>query len=299
MSILYWFFAWWYGLGWPRHIQVGNRKRTYFCFLPPQIKNQPTPPTQKWPVVIALHGSLINGPAMAWFSQLNRQAKQSSFIAVYPDGTGPGRSYFWNAGNCCGWAMKNQIDDVGFLTTLVEKLCQSYPIDPKRIYFTGLSNGAMMTYRIAAELSDRIAAIAPVAGPMLPLPKSPQFPVPVIHFHGTQDEYTPYSGGIGSKSPSKTDFLSVDQTINHWVGFNGCDPTPKIESVPTPPGDLAVTRFTYPNGNQGSQVVLIKIDGGGHTWPGRRPPTKILGKSVEGISANQMMWDFFERHPKA
>jgi polyhydroxybutyrate depolymerase len=249
------------------------------------------------PVVLALHGATMNGPMMAWFSGLNRKADEAGFIAVYPNGTGRFSSYFWNGGNCCGSAMQNKVDDVAFINALLDDLMGSYHVDPQRVYATGMSNGAIMAYRLASELSDRIAAIAPVSGSLGTETCQPKRPVSVLHFHGTMDEYIPFLGGKGARSITGTSFRSVDDSVKTWVKANGCDENPKIDQLSKNGDETVVTRKTYIGGKNGTEVVLVVIEGGGHTWPGMKSPARILGKSTKNISANDLMWEFFQKHP--
>ena len=267
-------------------------KRTYVVHVP-KGRDQKTP----MPVVLALHGATMNGPMMAWFSGLNRKADEAGFIAVYPNGTGRFSSFTWNGGNCCGSAMENKVDDVAFINALLDDLIGSYPVDTRRIYATGVSNGGVMAYRLASELSDRIAAIAPVAGSMGTEISQPKRPVSVMHFHGTADEYIPFLGGIGKKSIPARSYWPVDHSIQAWVKSNGCDENPNIELLSNNGDDMTVTRKTYAVGKDGTEVVLVVIECGGHTWPGMRSPAKSLGKSALNISANDLMWEFFEKHP--
>ena len=286
------YFSWWLCPGKTRTFAAGGLSRSYVVHVP-EGHDQKTP----MPVVLALHGATMNGPMMAWFSGLNRKADEAGFITVYPNGTGRFSSFTWNGGNCCGLAMQNHVDDVAFINALLDELMGSYNVDTRRIYATGISNGAVMAYRLASELSDRIAAIAPVSGSMGTEISHPNRPMPILHFHGTMDEYVPFLGGKGKKSITGTDFWPVDQSIRSWVKSNGCDETPKIELSSKSGDELTVTRKTYALGNDGSEVVLVVIEGGGHTWPGVRSPAVTLGKSALNISANTLMWEFFEKHP--
>ena len=119
----------------------------------------------------------------------------------------------------------------------------------------------------------------------------------VIHFHGTDDEHAPFKGGKG-KGPSGTDFYSVDHSIQAWVKANDCDRQPVVKKLPDTTQDgTTITRKTYRGGKDGSEVVLVVIGGGGHTWPGQEPRLKTLGKSTRNISANDLMWEFFAKHP--
>jgi polyhydroxybutyrate depolymerase len=148
-------------------------------------------------------------------------------------------------------------------------------------------------------LAPRIAAIAPVAGPMGTETCKPERPVPVVHFHGTEDAFAPYAGGQGRSSITRTHFYSVDHTIGAWVAANGCQKEPREEALPDTAQDgMHVTKETYAEGREGSEVVLYTIHGGGHTWPGKQPKLKWLGPSTQDISANDLMWEFFKRHAR-
>jgi len=269
--------------------------RSYYIHVPAGYSRQ-----NPAPVVINMHGGAGNAKSQRLISQTDKASDKYGFIVVYPEGTNSGRKlvnpsgYTWNAGTCCGWAMKNGIDDVGFIGAVLDDLEKRFNIDKKRIFATGMSNGAMMSYRLACELSSRIVAIAPVAGPMGMTECSPSRPVSVIHFHGTDDEFAPYKGGRGPKSFSKTDFASVDETISFWLEKNGLKGTkPKTTNA----GDAI--GYSYGPSENGAEVELWVINGGGHTWPGGK--FWILGESFSGkitqdISANDLMWAFFQRH---
>jgi polyhydroxybutyrate depolymerase len=277
-----------------RTLTVGDRKRTYLVHVPPSYDGR-TP----YPVVLVYHGGGSNADQMVRFCSLNDKADKAGFLAVYPNGTGwLARALTWNAGNCCGYAMQNQVDDVAFSRALLDDLAKGVRVDARRVYATGMSNGAMLAYRLASELSDRIAAVAPVSGPMGTATCAPRRPVPVLHFHGTDDQFAPFHGGKGEKSLSGTDFYSVDHSIRAWVKANGCNDEPVTAELPDRAKDgTKVTRKTYGGGKDGAEVVLFVIEGGGHTWPGREPPLKLLGKTTRNVSANDVMWEFFEKHP--
>ncbi|MFM7843935.1 MAG: alpha/beta hydrolase family esterase [Planctomycetota bacterium] len=278
-----------------RTLTVGDLKRSYLVHIPPQY--EPHKPTA---VVLAFHGGGANAENMVIFSGLNKKADDAGFIVVYPNGTGrlPNRLLSFNGGNCCSYAMTNKIDDVEFTRKLLDDLAKSANIDPRRIFATGMSNGGIMSYLLASELSDRIAAIAPVGGPMGTETCNPKRPVSVIHFHGSDDEFAPFKGGKG-QGPSGTEFYSVDHSIQAWVKANGCQREPVTTQLPDSAKDgTTIIRQTYGSGKGGSEVVLVVISGGGHTWPGQEPRLKALGKSTKNISANDLMWEFFEKHPR-
>lgn len=276
-----------------RTLKVGDLERSYIVHVPPKYdRNKPTP------VVLVYHGGGSNAQAMVRFSGMNQKSDEAGFIAVYPNGTGRlAKLLTFNGGNCCGYAMRNKIDDVGFTRLLLDDLAKVANVDPKRVFATGMSNGGIITYRLASELSDRIAAAAPVGGPMGTKTCNPKRPVPIIHFHGTDDENAPFKGGKG-KGISGTNFYSVEHSINAWVKANRCDKEPVVtKQQPRVNDGTAIIRKTYGGGTEGSEVVLIEIVGGGHTWPGGPSRVRFLGKTTMNISANDAMWEFFQKHP--
>jgi polyhydroxybutyrate depolymerase len=275
-----------------RSVKMGDEARSYLVHIPP--KYDPQKPT---PVVLVLHGAGMNGWMMVGFCGMNTKADEAGFITVYPSGTGlAGLLLTWNAGGI-RWKGADRPDDVAFIGKVLDDLATVVNVDPKRIYATGMSNGGMMCYRLASELSDRIAAIAPVAGTMAIENYNPKRPMPVIHLHGAADKMVPF-GGPGGGTPKFLGFKSVEATIKICAEFNGCPEEPKTEGLPDKEGDgTPVKKKTYGPGKDGSEVVLFVIEGGGHTWPGQQPPVGFIGKSTKNISANDLIWDFFEKHP--
>jgi polyhydroxybutyrate depolymerase len=272
-----------------RSLAVGERVRSYSLHIPHSYT--PAKPTA---VVLAFHPAAMNGATMARLCGLSEKADRSGFVVVYPNGTGATPLFlYWDAGGVRGRAS----DDVGYVSRLLDDLATVVSVDPKRVYATGMSNGAMLCYRLAAELSDRIAAIAAVAGTMAIDSCRPARPVPVLHFHGTGDGLVLF-GGPDHRTPKNIKFLSVDDSVRVWAKANGCPETPAICLMPDRVDDgTMVKKLTYGPGKGGSEVVLYVITGGGHTWPGREPPTKLLGRSTRDVSANDLIWEFFERHP--
>lgn len=273
-----------------RKLTVDGRARTYLVHVPK--KYDPKTPT---PVVLALHGAAMDGSMMVWFSGLNKKSEDSGFIVVYPSGTGVGSFRTWNAGGLSGKMAEGKADDVAFIGKLLDDLATVVTVDEKRVYACGMSNGGMMCCRLAAELSDRIAAIAPVAGTIAIEESKPKRPVPVLHFHGSKDTIVPFEMKKG-ESPSFIKLKGVEDSIQMWVKLNGCEETPTNDVVSQEGDEMKVTRRTYSGGQDGAEVILILIEEGGHTWPGQPPPVGFIGKSVKNVSANDLMWEFFQKH---
>ena len=273
-----------------RTLMMGEQKRTYLVHVPKDY--DPKKPT---PVVLALHGAAMNGPMMVWFSGLNTTADKSGFIVVYPSGTGTGPFLTRNAGGFKGKMAEGKADDVAFIGKLLDDLSTVVKVDEKRVNACGMSNGGMMCYRLAAELSNRIAAVAPVAGTIAIEESKPKRPVPVIHFHGTKDTFIPFETAKG-KTPAFMKLKSVEDSIQTWVKLNGCNDKPKADVLSKDGDEMKAIRKTYSGGKDGSEVVLIVIEDGGHTWPGMTPPAGFMGKSAKNISANDLMWEFFQKH---
>ena len=276
-----------------RTLEVDGRSRSYIIHIPPKYAaKQPTP------VVLAFHGAMTNAAIMALASGLSVKADEAGFVVVYPNGTGKGDLFLvWNSGGFAGPKAKELPDDVGFVKATLDDLAKVVRVDPQRVYATGISNGGMMCYRLAAELSERIAAIAPVSGTMAVEKCRPRRPVPVMHFHGTADKLVPFDGPDAPIAKFVA-FRSVEATISTWARIDACPTKPKTIDLPITADDgTKVTKTTYGPGKGGAEVVLFVIQGGGHTWPGRSWPIPWLGKTTRNISANDLMWEFFQRHP--
>ena len=275
-----------------RSIDVGETTRSYVVHVPPGY--DPDKPT---PVVLAFHGAGMNGRAMVSFSGLSEKADKAGFVVAYPNGTGlAGVLLTWNAGWPPAAPGTTRADDAAFVAALLDDLASVVNLDSKRVFATGMSNGGMMCYRLASEMSDRIAAIAPVAGTLALPAYEPERPVPVIHFHGSDDRLVPFGESNGASRFSR--MKSVEQTIAAVVKANGCSERPDVTELPDAAGDgTTIVRKAFAPGPSGAEVVLYVVQGGGHTWPGREPPVGFIGKSTKNLSANDLIWEFFEKHP--
>jgi polyhydroxybutyrate depolymerase len=278
----------------------GHLGRSYIVHVPPQARiGNPLP------AVLNFHGGGAHARAQKQYSRMDETADREGFIAVYPHGSGGigGRLLTWNAGACCGWAAASRVDDVGFAIVLLDDLAGRVPLDQERIYATGLSNGSMMAYRLAAEAAHRIAAVAGVAGAMT-LPRfAPALPVPVMHIHSVDDQRALYHGGLGPAFPfTNTRVLHepVDVMLEKWIVHNGCPTRPEVMGPVSGRPDAAdaahtATRYTYMPCRDGTQVVLWKLTGAGHVWPGGVQDylPLLLGAGTTVIDANDEMWRFF------
>ena len=276
-----------------------KRERSAIVHVPPHAIDK-----RDIPVVLNFHGGGGHGANEQEYSLMDRLADRETFVAVYPNGSGRfgKRLLTWNAGTCCAYAVINNVDDVGFVRALITKLAESIPIDRRRIYATGLSNGAMMSHRLAAEAGDLIAAVAPVAGGMVVPGMKSTRAVPVMHIHSVDDPRALYAGGLGPPFPltkSQVFHPNIDQMITRWVKYNGCSAEPAVvdRRARREGSGQSATRYVYSQCREGVEVDLWKLTGAGHVWPGGKQKfmERILGPSTEIIDANQEMWNFFKR----
>jgi polyhydroxybutyrate depolymerase len=282
-----------------------NLERTFHIHIPSSYDK-----SVSLPLVIALHGRGGNGESMILVSRkgFDKLAERDEFIVVYPDGI----ELNWNDGRmdeeAKDRAHTENIDDVGFISALIDSLIKDYNIDSKRVYVTGISNGAIMSYRLACELSHKITAIAPVDGsiPNMILHEcSPSRPVSVLAINNVNDPLVPFNGGeiYGHFHMVKLgQVLSVNESIGFWVSRNKCSTTPVVTEEPDrdPKDGTKVTRNEYNDGMEGTEVTLYSVDGGGHTWPGgfQYLPVWLIGKTSRDIDANEVIWEFFKKHSR-
>ena len=263
-------------------LRAGGRERVFLLHLPPAIGAR-----GGLPLVIMLHGRASSGRQFSRLTGMSATADRGEFVVVYPQGTDRpgGRQLTWNAGFCCGYARDTGVDDVGFLRLLIERLQAAYAIDPTRTYAAGHSNGAVLCYRLACEASDRLAAIAPVAGAMTGAEAPPSRPMPVLAVHGMVDRAVRYGGYIHH---GQAIYQPVAATIAFWVAHNGCDPVPEQTE------NWSSRRDRYRAGQGGSIVALYTLKWGGHRWPGRRVVARLAGRPPGARSLADVIWRFFQ-----
>jgi polyhydroxybutyrate depolymerase len=262
------------------------------------------------PLVIALHGRGGTGESMVLLTRkaFNNLSDKDRFVVVYPDGI----ELNWNDGRmdeeANDRAHRDNVDDVGFISALIDTMIKDYNIDPRKVYVTGISNGAIMSYRLACELSYKIAAIAPVDGsiPYVLFPDCfPVKPVSVLAVNNVNDPLVPYEGGNIYSSIRKLNLgrvLSVNESMAFWVNRNKCSLLPVVTEMPDldPEDGTRITRKEYNDCIDGTEVILYSVDGGGHTWPGgvQYLPSLIIGKTSRDIDASEVIWSFFRKHTR-
>ena len=270
-------------------ITVDGRERTYLLNLPPNYYE-----SAGFSLVIAMHGGGGSANQFESTSMLTEKANKSQFIVVYPDGikgVGILGLQTWNAGGCCGYAMQRQIDDVNFIKQLVNKLLSNYKINAKKVYATGHSNGGMMAYRLAAEIPDKIAAIATSSCSMMfKQPISLVRPVSILHMHSVLDTRVPYKGGKGT-GISHAYFPPLDSVLNSWSLYNNC---PATNKTLVDNNLYKLTKWTNCKNNTTIQYYLTYD--GGHAWPGGLKGSPKGDTPSKSINANDLLWDFFQQH---
>jgi polyhydroxybutyrate depolymerase len=275
------------------NMKHGGLERMYRVHVPRSYV-----PGKPVPLVFALHGGGGNMDYQATdeYYGLISKSEREGFVVVFPNGYSrlrSGKFATWNAGNCCGGARDENVDDVGFIRQVVDDVAGRVNVDRGRIYATGMSNGGLMSYRLACEMSDVFSAIAPVAGTDNTRACSPARAVSVLHIHARNDTHVLFDGGAGPGARDKskvTDFTSVPATVAKWVGLNGCNSTPRRVL-----DKHGVYCEVYAPCRDKAEVQLCVTESGGHSWPGGHKPRGDEAPS-QAISANDVMWEFFTRH---
>ncbi len=266
--------------------------RTYLVHLPPVQDDG-----EALPLVILLHGGGSDGRDAARVSGMSAVADRAGFIAVYPNGTGrrPGVRT-WNATHCCGYAMLNGIDDVGFLGALIKQLQRDYPVDPRRTYVAGMSNGGMLAHRAAVAYSNRIAGVGAVGAALFGEEPRPRNPVAAILINGMADQHVPFEGGLSRRAVSRSNMTKEMKPAGYaatfWARANGCAEPPG-QSV-----EGTVERRIYDGCADGAEVAFYVLRDGEHAWPGGEKWRPGSDEPSRAINATEVIWDFFARHPK-
>jgi polyhydroxybutyrate depolymerase len=271
-----------------RTLRVNGEDRAYLLDVPSGYRS-----AHPVPLVLVFHGAGGRAQGFARHTGFSAVAEREGFVVAYPQGL----ERRWNDGRGNG----TPHDDVGFVRVLLDTLQEELGIDPRRIYATGISNGAMFSYRLACDLPGVFAAIAPVAG-ALPERLAPTcghtLPVSVVAFQGTADPLVPYAGGgVAGRQGS---VLGAERSIAFWGEIDGCAGQPSTTLEPDRVRDgTRVRRLAYADCREGRAVVLYAVVGGGHTWPGGPGVGRIVGRVTHELDATQVIWNFFAQHPRA
>ena len=287
-------------------------QRTYSVYVPASYTGD-TPTA----MILNLHGGRGSAASSKLSSQMNIASDAEGYIVVYPEAVeDPRWGRRWSNGDRADPNKMGTGEDTRFLGLMIDALEARLHIDPAQIFVTGISNGGMMTYRLGCEMSDRIAAIAPVATSRMVDPCTPSKPISVIHFHGKADDFIPYEGGPSRDALPlafrlSDDFLTPTEAITPFVSNRACpldangDPTTTILfTVPDPTADEPHAQcIGYGPCDAQSQAVLCTMKDGGHTWPGGEHSSQaprfraLVGPISPHLNATEMMWEFFQRHP--
>ena len=254
-------------------------ERSFILYIPSNYSET----GDKMPLVFNFHGFTSNANQQRQYSAMDDVAEANDFIVCYPEGVGNA----WNV----GWNFGSMEDDIGFTGAMIDYIEQNYSIDMQRVYSCGMSNGGYFSYRLACELSDKIAAVASVTGSFTETMLSncnPSRKVPVMEVHGTDDAIVPYDGMNGTAIP-------IEDVVAFWVDYNVCNTTADTTAIANTNSFDGCTSemIEYLDCEGESEVVFVKITGGGHTWPGASIP--LPGTSLD-YNGSQLVWDFFNRH---
>ena len=261
----------------PRTLMLAGNERTYSLHVPATYD-----PTKGTPLVFLFHGYTMTASDIATASHFAAAADKHGMIVAFPQGL----SNSFNAGDCCGTAQSSNVDDVAFTSAMIAAIESDYCVAPKRVFSAGFSNGGFLSYRLACELSDKIAAVAPVAGGLRidSATCTPKRPVPVLHIHGTSDLLVPYGGGIGTNP--------VSYSIDAFKAKNGC--AAGAGKVVYTKDDVSCTKWDGCTSN--ADVELCTVTGGGHQWPGG-DTLPYGGSASPNLDSSETIATFFDAHP--
>lgn len=270
-------------------VEVGELTRTFLLHVPPSRPRRFGLATG-YPLVIVLHGSGANGATMRRMSGMDSIADLAHFLVVYPDATTGtfGLGADWNAGECCGAAHDGKVDDVGFMRAMIGALTREMPVDRRRVYVAGFSDGARMAYRVACELGARVAAAAVVAGSIVDGECAPRRPVPLIAFHGTADDEVPYRDSSFSTAAGRppSGATALPPSVLFWATINRCRSAHTTRYT----SQVLLTRFV----GCAADVTLYTVVNGSHAWPGESQDDDAPARDVD---ASRQAWRFFAAHP--
>lgn len=271
-------------------IDYGGLARSYELHVPAGV-DRPSG------LVVNLHAAGATGRDQAALTHYDAVADAHGFIVVYPDGI----DLSWADGRGASVPDRQGIDDVGFISALVDQLVTEYHVDRGRVFATGLSAGGFMANRLACDRPDLFAAIAPVGGTLgVNVGCNPSRPVSVLASDGTADPIVPFDGGAMTGRGGASDILSASALVDRWRQVNDCPGFPAQDDLPATGDGTSTQRIAYAPCAQGTAVVFMRVDGGGHTWPGAPEilPVQAVGPATHGFDASEASWQFFDSHAR-
>jgi polyhydroxybutyrate depolymerase len=272
------------------HLITGEMRRTYHA----HVQLPESAPMSG--LLLVFHGGGATGRGIPQLTHFNEIVDRERFVVVYPDGFG--RHWRDSRGTI---PESDGVDDVGFVSALIRKMTSDYKIPNHRVYAAGISNGGFFSQRLAVEIPEQIRGVATVAATMPLTLSNLQFlkkPIPIMLIHGTHDPLVPYEGGevrAGARGP----ILSARDSATKWAKLNGCAPSPEITYLRNRVEDSTRIRVEkYGSCKDNSEVILLVVEGGGHTWPGgwQYSPERIIGKTSPNLDASEEIMAFFKRH---
>jgi polyhydroxybutyrate depolymerase len=280
-----------------------GRVRTYRVYVPNSL-----PAQRRVPLLVALHGGLGSGKQFEQISGFDGLAQANRFLVVYPDGTrvrGLKNSCVWNAGGCCGAAeqARGNLNDVRFISLLIDKLEREYRVDRKRVFVNGHSNGAMLGLRLACQLSDTVDAVAVQSGTLFIDSCRPRHGVAVLEIHGTADQNVPINGGKGPKDVSGKVYPPPEQGLETIAAADRCS---RGSLTSSDPKNHALTYEVWRPCSGGTVVEWINVAGASHAWMGHRPSSvfarivsrRLSGKPYMGFDSSAVVWSFLSAQPR-
>jgi polyhydroxybutyrate depolymerase len=279
-----------FGLARADKITVDGIERSYIIHIPKTLdKSAPAP------LVLVLHGGGGTAKGMNKLTGFSKISDKYGFIVCYPDGI----KKHWNDGRDVNITHVNgiEVNDIKFISLLIDTLISKYNIDSSHIYCCGISNGGMMSFRLACELNNKIAAFAPVAISMseqLYGSCLPRKSVPMMIIFGDEDPLVPYEGG--NIKWDRGEVVSVAKTVEFWVKNNKSNDTPSVTETDKVDDDTYVKKFVFSGSSLREEVVYYQVYGGGHTWPGgwQYLPKLIVGRTSKEFNASEEIWKWFE-----
>lgn len=277
-----------------QHLRTPDgRDRTYHLHVPSEL------PTGPVPLLIALHGGMGSGVQFEQNSGFDDIAEREGFLVVYPDGLGVGlqetRLRTWNGGYCCGSSASDDIDDVTFIEMVIDAIAADHDVDPDRVFAAGHSNGGIMAYRLACELSDRIAAVGLQAGSLGIDDCAPERPVSLLHLHGAADTNHPIDGGHGS-GVAGVDFRSARTSVRDFAAVVGCPAEPQ-HTVDAANSDIEVD--SWQPCDAATEVQFVEVRGAPHAWMGHSTRTpRLVGTPYMDLDASELIAQFLLAHPR-